>query len=475
MRGRPTNEQFRQLLMHMNQTLKHEIETGQYEPGADLPSEKVLAARFGLSNLSVRKGLATLAEEGWIEKIPNVGNRVLRRRQRVILTLGLNETTMRNMALSRLLEDFSRLYSWIEVRIKNYAPGEDPANAKPQAEGQPDVYTMNSLQFQQLCERGKANLLEPLDANPGIFPLLNEDYRFEDVCRLRPIIFAPVVLGYNKRHFREKGLPEPNGSWTWDDLTACAEQLTDGERYGFCFHLPDANRWPIFLLQSLDPARGHGDGDAGADEKIARLVEGAKLCRLIVHNRRIFPLYMSENNQDIEQMLLEGRLSMVLASYMAMNEWKDAGLEYDISPVPFISEPRTLYISTGAGIARTSVHREEARLLIDYLTGERAQTLILEQTLSIPAVQRTGQSGWAEQTTNRPERFGMYREMLFSCRTHRHLPVLPMSIGKLAGLMKAFWANMISEKELGERIGVLVREAEMHGTQNGGSPYVQLE
>ncbi|RKN80637.1 extracellular solute-binding protein [Paenibacillus ginsengarvi] len=469
MRGRPTNEQFRQLLEHMVQTLKTEIEEGQYEPGADLPSEKALALRFGLSNLSARKGLATLAEEGWIEKIPNVGNRVLRRRQRVVLTLGLNETTMRNLGLVRLLEDFGRLYPWIEVKVKTYASGGEPGRAEAKTDNPPDVYTMNSLQFRQLCELGKESLVEPLDAHPGVFPLLNEDYTFRGVCRLRPLIFAPVVLCYNKRHFREKGLTEPNGSWTWDDLTACAEQLTEGERYGFCFHLPDVNRWPIFLLQSL------GDSGADAEAKTARLTEGAKLCKRIVGNRRVFPTYMSESNGDIEQMFLEGRLSMVLASYMAMNEWKDAGLEYDISPVPFLTEPRTLYISTGAGVARTTAHPEEARLLIDYLAGERAQALIREHTLSIPAMQRTGQPGWGRQTANPPDRYGLYREMMFSCRTHRHLPVQPTSMGKLAGLMKAFWANMISEEELGDRIGVLVREAELHGTHDRGSPNVQLE
>lgn len=473
MRGRPTNEQFRQMLDEMVQTLKREIEEGKYEPGAALPSEKALAVRFGLSNLSVRKGLSRLAEEGWIEKIPNVGNRVLRRRQRVVLTLGLNETTMRNLGLVRLLEDFSRLYSWIEVRLKLYTTGVEPIYSKHEVEGTPDVYTMNSLQFQQFCELGKETMLEPLAPRKGAFPLLNEEYTSQGICRLLPLIFAPVVLCYNKQHFRDKGLTEPNGSWTWGDLEACAEQLTEGERYGFCFHLPDINRWPIFLLQSLEPS--YAAGSAGPDGMVERLLEGAKLCKRIVHNRNIFPQYMSESNADIEQMFLEGRLSMVLASYMALNEWKDAGLEYDISPVPFVTEPRTMYISTGAGISASSTRKEEARLLIDYLSGERAQSIIRQHTLSLPAMQRTGQTGWDIQLKNWPERYGLYREILHSCRTHRHLPVQAMSISKLAGLMKAFWADMISEEELGERIGVLVREANWQGTQNRGSPHVQLE
>ncbi|TNJ53408.1 GntR family transcriptional regulator [Paenibacillus hemerocallicola] len=37
-------------------------------------SEKILVVRFGLSNNSIRAGLEQLVKEGWIEKIPRVGN-----------------------------------------------------------------------------------------------------------------------------------------------------------------------------------------------------------------------------------------------------------------------------------------------------------------------------------------------------------------------------------------------------------------
>lgn len=452
---RPTNEQFRQQLDHMVRTLKSEIVGGRYEPGADLPSEKALAARFGISNISVRKGLSTLADEGWIEKIPNVGNRVMRRRPPVVLTLGLNDTTIRNIALNVLLEDFGRLHSWISVTVKTYSTQPEYERADTDTI---DVFTLSSMQFQHLCERGGIGVLEEIGADPETFPFLNDLFTHAGRSYMQPVVFAPVVLCYNKKHFREKGLAEPTGAWTWNDLIRNATSLTDGERYGFCFHLPDWNRWPIFLLQSGERLRA--DRKPHGTDDVSRLMEGIRLCKEIVHNRDAFPLYMSESNADIERMFLEGKLSMALTSYMALNEWKQADVEYDIAPVPFLYEPRTIVIATGAGVASASGHKEEARLLVDYLASDRAQSLIRKHTFSVPARQRTEQTGWSERIINIPSRYMMYRDMMFSYRTHRDLPVAVSSIGKLSELLKAYWANMIAEDQLHRSIGALLDDRE---------------
>jgi GntR family transcriptional repressor for pyruvate dehydrogenase complex len=47
--------------------MRKEIFTRAYQPGGKLPSERDLADRFGISRLTLRKALALLAQEGWIE------------------------------------------------------------------------------------------------------------------------------------------------------------------------------------------------------------------------------------------------------------------------------------------------------------------------------------------------------------------------------------------------------------------------
>lgn len=48
------------------ETLRTEIAVGHYAPGAKLPTEAALAARFGVNRHTVRHGLAHLAEAGFV-------------------------------------------------------------------------------------------------------------------------------------------------------------------------------------------------------------------------------------------------------------------------------------------------------------------------------------------------------------------------------------------------------------------------
>lgn len=67
------------------------IEGGQYIPGERLPSERELAEMLGFNHLTVRRGLATLATEGVIEKRPNVGSFVAASQRVTALALVLPE------------------------------------------------------------------------------------------------------------------------------------------------------------------------------------------------------------------------------------------------------------------------------------------------------------------------------------------------------------------------------------------------
>lgn len=46
--------------------LREAIETGEYPPGAQLPSEVELIERFGVAHGTVRRALSTLREEGYV-------------------------------------------------------------------------------------------------------------------------------------------------------------------------------------------------------------------------------------------------------------------------------------------------------------------------------------------------------------------------------------------------------------------------
>ncbi|MDF2663537.1 MAG: regulatory protein GntR, partial [Paenibacillus sp.] len=288
------------------QTLKSEITGGQYHVGDNLPSEKMLASRFKLGNISVRKGLEQLVEEGFIEKIPKVGNRVKSTRsRRVKLRISCIPVTWRNCDLKRLLDMFQHKYSWISVEVTDFVRASDSELSRS------DVLIIGELHFRQIVENGLAHRFKPLTPNADVLPLLTSQYMHEDQLFFKPIVYSPIVLLYNKAHFRECGLAEPDGSWTWDDLIRTGELLSEVEgRYGFHFHVPDINRWPLFLLQSGE--RFEWKGDTLNPLKGTALLESIKLLKRIMLNQKLFPSYLSEGNRDIVKPFVEGKLSMTL-------------------------------------------------------------------------------------------------------------------------------------------------------------------
>lgn len=449
MKGKPTKEQFHEQLEQLTDWLRGEIRQGGFAPGTMLPPERELASRFGMSNNSIRKGLELLVAEGWIEKIPRVGNRVGIGRPPVVLTLSCNMTAEKDLELAQLVADFERRHPWITVRVKAGAsliPGFDVGGGIDES----DVLLINQFQFRQLTERNWQGRLEPMPPLPVAYPFLNGMFSFEDLTYGRPIAFAPIVLVYNKAHFREAGLPEPHGGWTWDEMMRAAAALSDGEgRYGFCFHLPSINRWPLFLLQSEEYLK---QGKGGVrDIRGSRLLESIRLCKRILHNRDVFPLYMSDDNRDMNQMFAEGKISMVLNSYMSLNEWKNSELDYDISPLPYIRHPATLVISIAAVVNESSPHKEAARLFVDYAASREGQETVLSHTLSIPTHQELA-GRLPGPAVRAPGRYGLYREIMSSYRTHDDLQLSTSEIYKLFTVLKPYWANMENEDALCERI-----------------------
>lgn len=60
--------------MRIVEDIKKKIKSAELKPGDTVPSEKALCDEYGASRMTVRKGLAVLANEGYIYSIPGKGN-----------------------------------------------------------------------------------------------------------------------------------------------------------------------------------------------------------------------------------------------------------------------------------------------------------------------------------------------------------------------------------------------------------------
>jgi len=60
--------------LNIVENIKKKINSGQLKPGDIIPSESALCKEYGASRMTIRKGLAILANEGFIYSIPGKGN-----------------------------------------------------------------------------------------------------------------------------------------------------------------------------------------------------------------------------------------------------------------------------------------------------------------------------------------------------------------------------------------------------------------
>ncbi len=457
--GKPSRKSFESRLRGMVDRLRSDICEGRLAPGEYLPSEKTLTEQYSLSNKSVRKGLDILVEEQLIVKIDRVGSRVSDPipGSKSTITLGFSFSIERDICLSALLNDFHSIYPDKRVKTVHVKTAADYAdNMKEYMDhAQIDVFTINNTDFEGIMDYDRLNLLEALPADSNLYPFAEYAFEHNQTLYARPLIFSPIVLAYNRAHFREAAIPEPDSSWKWEDCLRYAAALTSpGRQHGLYFYLLSDNRWPAFLLQSGMKFEPEEDGSFQLAD--TRMLECIRLCKRIISDPTIYPSYLSENSDDVTELFMQGKVSMIMTNYMTINDFKAADLEFDISPLPYLYEPRSLLNVIGVAIYKDSRNKEAARLLADYLISPRAQQIIRERTLSLPARREAAETRLESLSgMNRPSRYALFREIMSSYKLHRELNLSSASFVGLRQLLKKYWSGLIDDDELCKQVNEL--------------------
>ncbi|MDQ7093571.1 GntR family transcriptional regulator [Desulfosporosinus sp. PR] len=100
-----TNRDYMPVYYQLADDLKQQIESGELKPGDAVPSESQLVGDYGISRVTVRRGLAILLEAGLIETVKGIGNFVAKPKLNQV-TLTFQETGLpnENKLTSKLLE-----------------------------------------------------------------------------------------------------------------------------------------------------------------------------------------------------------------------------------------------------------------------------------------------------------------------------------------------------------------------------------
>ncbi len=454
---KPSRTTFRERLTDFVNVLRQDILSGQLANGQYLPSETTLAGMHQLSKSSVRKGLEILVEEGLIEKVPRIGNRISYEHNidPVQLKFGYYPSLEKETLLLEFVRQFHQLYPHIEVQLIPLSYDEKHQSVKQLLQQDwLDVFTVNYSDFHAIAETGEIEIMLERQAPAShMYPYLLEACTVEGELYAQPFIFSPVMLCYNKNHFADAGVLEPDSSWDWTKLIDAAAQLTDysKERYGFCFHALSENRWPIFLLQSGIKLPPDEQTISSGDKQ--KIIESLTIYRDIIFNQDVFPFYLSESDADVENLFMQEKVSMIITSYFSLNYLRQASFAYDISPMPSIKNPNTLMLMIGLSINKRSKNKRAASQFIEFMLSAQVQQQIRQKSLSIPSI-RTYAEATVDDQIYRPPRFSMYREIVPTYRLFTDIGLGSEEMVEFRNALRLYLSKM-EEESFSEKIDTI--------------------
>ncbi|WJH37230.1 extracellular solute-binding protein [Paenibacillus sp. CC-CFT747] len=312
-----------------------------------------------------------------------------------------------------------------------------------------DVISLNNWNFLETLENEALDYFEPQEPRPGHYPFLPPVFTEGGRMYAQPFIFSPVILCYNKSLLRQLGIAEPDSSWSWDDLRASSSRIRhETERFGFYAHISSTNRFPIVLLQEEFRFSSAGSESPYEDP---RMWESLRGFRDLIYSQGLFPSFLSETNADAEKLFAREKAAMIMTTYYGLKYLRDLPFAYDLAPLPYNKNAKTLLLVTGLAVSRQSAHKDAARLLVDFLTSEESQLDIRKHTMTLPAHKASAEWTGPEEF-ERPSRFHLYREIIptFSRFEDLNLPVTELS--RLRNELNLFWSGLEEPEPVMQRL-----------------------
>ncbi|MEV1026254.1 sugar ABC transporter substrate-binding protein [Streptomyces sp. NPDC050264] len=307
-------------------------------------------------------------------------------------------------AMKRAAREFERTRPGVSVDVQLTPNGTYWTKLRTACTGgaAPDVFWMNGPNFGLYADAGQLLPLETEGADavlrPGDFPAdLISLYRWNGVQYGVPKDFDTVALWFNKELFDRAKVDYPDSTWTWQDLIANAQRLTDRKRgvYGvgapvraqenYYNSIPQAGGWVI-----SEDKRHSGYSDEHTREGLRFWID-------LIHRYRASPSLQQMTDTDPTQMFQSGTLAMTYeASYNAAMFYADPELraKVDVAPMPRGRRRATVLHGLANVVYARTPHPELAREFVQFLGGEHASLLQGKYGTAIPARNGTSQP-WA--------------------------------------------------------------------------------
>lgn len=209
---------------------------------------------------------------------------------------------------------------------------------------------------------------------------------------------GPYVLFYNKKMFRDAGVPYPKPGWTWDQCLTAARKLTKYKEIGgrkvpqqFGLHISNYDWW--FFIWMYGGRLFSEDGktctmDSEAVKRGIRYWADLRLKHHVMPTTSEAQSMAATGSWGAEALLFrESKIAMTVSGrWMCIQYREQKGLEWDVVTVPHGPNRVTLLASKSYCIPKSCRNKEAALTFIGHLLGKQNQLLVANYGDGIPTL-----------------------------------------------------------------------------------------
>uniref|UniRef100_A0A7C1JSC6 ABC transporter substrate-binding protein n=1 Tax=Caldilinea aerophila TaxID=133453 RepID=A0A7C1JSC6_9CHLR len=309
--------------------------------------------------------------------------------------MGWASSDAENVRLQEVVDGWNAANSDIQVTL-NLVPDYDTKLQTSLAGGAPpDIFYVDSFRLPDLAA---ANALLPIGDQmtdvDDFYPSLREAFTVDGVFYCPPKDFSTLALEYNTDLFDAAGLAYPTPDWTWDDLRAAAEALTDKDAgvVGFAIN-PDFARWIAFLYQA--------GGEVATPDFSAMTLNSPEALTAMEFYVGLVRDGFAAPASDLDsgwpgEAFGKARAAMTMEGNWIVPYLKDQfpDLKYGVTELPAGPAGKaTMAFTVCYGVAANGRNTEAATKVVDYLTGPVGMKAWTDLGLAMPTRQSL-REGW---------------------------------------------------------------------------------
>jgi multiple sugar transport system substrate-binding protein len=312
--------------------------------------------------------------------------------------MGWASSDAENVRLQEVIDGWNAANPDIQVQL-NLVPDYDTKLQTALAGGSPpDIFYIDSFRLPDLA--GAGALLPIGDQMTDVddfYPSLREAFTLDGTFYCPPKDFSTLALEYNKELFDAAGVEYPTADWTWDDLRAAAEQLTDPDAgvVGMVIS-PDFARWIAFLYQAGGEVATEDFSAMTLDSPEAQ--EAMEFYIALVNDGFAAPPSELDSGWAGEA-FGKGTAAMAMEGNWIVPFLKDQFPDINYGLVELPAGPggkATMAFTVCYGVAATGKNADAAIEVVDYLTGPEGMKAWTDLGLAMPT-RASLREGWLAQ------------------------------------------------------------------------------